>query len=247
MELGLTEKRALVTGGASGIGCAIAAALEREGAVVAIVDRNAPRKQAGSVFVQVELGEEAAAVRAVHEASTSLGGVDLLVNAAAVAWHEPVMQLTPAAWSATFAANLDACVWTCREAARSMVASGGGSILIVGSTSVYTPAVAESAYRCSKAALRAWMEVLALELSPFHVRVNMLTPGAFGTPLTAGMGTEQRARLIEEIPLRREGQPGEICATALLLLSDRLSPYTTGAEFVVDGGLRLRPLVSVAH
>jgi 3alpha(or 20beta)-hydroxysteroid dehydrogenase len=107
---------------------------------------------------------------------------------------------------------------------------------------VYTPARGESAYRASKAALKAFVEVLALELAPHGVRVNVLTPGAFATPLTAGMSDEQRRRLLGEIPLRREGEPPELCATALLLLSDQLSPYTTGAEFVVDGGLRLRPM-----
>src|SRR5437763_10603523 len=134
------------------------------------------------------------------------------------------------------------CVWTCREAARRMVAAGAGSILVVGSTSLYTPAAREAAYRASKAALKAYAEVLALELALHGVRVNVLTPRAFRTPLTAHMSAEQRAELVREIPLRREGITDELCATALLLLSDRLSPYTTGAEFVVDGGLRLRPL-----
>jgi NAD(P)-dependent dehydrogenase (short-subunit alcohol dehydrogenase family) len=123
-----------------------------------------------------------------------------------------------------------------------MIDQGGGSILVIGSTSLYTPAAEEAAYRASKAALKAYAEVLALELAPFAIRVNILTPGAFRTPLTEGMTVQRRAALLREIPLRREGATDELCATALLLLSDRLSPYTTGAEFIVDGGLRLRPL-----
>ena len=123
-----------------------------------------------------------------------------------------------------------------------MTVAGAGSILVVGSTSLYTPAAGEAAYRASKAALKAYAEVLALELARHGVRVNVLTPGAFRTPLTAHMTAEQRAKLVSEIPLEREGVTDELCATALLLLSDRLSPYTTGAEFVVDGGLRLRAL-----
>jgi 3-oxoacyl-[acyl-carrier protein] reductase len=115
-------------------------------------------------------------------------------------------------------------------------------MLVVGSTSLYTPAASEAAYRASKAALKAYAEVLALELALHGVRVNVLTPGAFRTPLTAHMSAERRAELVSEIPLRREGITDELCATALLLLSDKLSPYTTGAEFVVDGGLRLRAL-----
>ena len=123
-----------------------------------------------------------------------------------------------------------------------MVAGGKGSILIVGSTSVYTPAPGESVYRASKAGLKAFAEVLAIELAPHGIRVNILTPGAVRTPLTAGMTDAQRTRLTAEIPLAREADPGELAATALFLLSDRLSPYTTGAEIVVDGGLRLRSL-----
>jgi NAD(P)-dependent dehydrogenase (short-subunit alcohol dehydrogenase family) len=232
IDTGLAGKRAIVAGGASGIGRAIARALEGEGAAVAVVDR------ASAADVTVELGDERASVRAVGEACALLGGLDLLVYSAAVARHEPVARLSPGAWQATLDSNLAGCAWTCREAAGRMT---GGAILVVGSTSLYTPARDEAAYRASKAGLKAFAEVLALELAP-AVRVNVLTPGAFRTPLTQGMSPERRERLLAQIPLGREGEPDELAATALLLLSDRLSPYTTGAEFVVDGGLRLRPM-----
>jgi NAD(P)-dependent dehydrogenase (short-subunit alcohol dehydrogenase family) len=115
-------------------------------------------------------------------------------------------------------------------------------MLVIGSTALSTPAAGEAAYRVSKAGVKAFAEVLALELAPHRVRVNVLTPGAVSTPLTAGMSAARRAALVEEIPLGREASAEELCAAALLLLSDRLSPYTTGAELVVDGGLRLRAL-----
>jgi len=237
IETGLGGARALVAGGASGIGLAIALALRDEGASVAVVDRTPADELPG---LAIELGDEEASVRAVAETVELLGGLDLLVYSAAVARHEPVARLTQDAWRATFASNVEGCAWTCREAARHM--TRGGAILVIGSTSVYTPAPREAAYRASKAALKAFTEVLALELAPAGIRVNLLTPGAFATPLTAGMEAERREALLREIPLGREGAPPELAATALLLLSDRLSPYTTGAELVVDGGLRLRPL-----
>ena len=236
----LADARALVTGGASGIGRAIALALEAEGAAVAVVDRN--ESDVGRLRIRETLGDERASERVVARVEAELGGIDVLVSCAAVALHEPVTELSSAAWGATLASNLTACVWTCRAAARRMVAAGRGSILVVGSTSLYTPAPGESAYRASKAGLKAFAEVLAIELAPHGIRVNVLTPGAVRTPLTAGMGDEQRSRLVAEIPLRREAMPDELVGTALLLLSDRLSPYTTGAEFVVDGGISLRPL-----
>jgi 3-oxoacyl-[acyl-carrier protein] reductase len=240
METGLSGKRALVAGGASGIGRAIAVALEQEGAEVAVVDRS--EADVGAVRVRTELGEPGASELAVARATAALGGLDLVVYTAAVARHEPVLQLSAAAWDETMASNLGGCAWTCREAGRVLTANGGGAILVVGSTSVYTPAAGESAYRASKAALKAFVEVLALELAPSSVRVNLLTPGAVDTPLTAGMTPSKRETLLREIPLGRQGLPRELAATALLLLSDALSPYTTGSEFVVDGGIRLRPM-----
>jgi NAD(P)-dependent dehydrogenase (short-subunit alcohol dehydrogenase family) len=242
MDAGLTGKRALIAGGASGIGRAIAFALEEEGVIVAAVDRTPLEDGSGVLGLAIELGDERASVRAVREAVDLLGGLDLLVYSAAEAHHEPTTRLTVDAWRATLDSNLSACVWTCREAARWMIEQGGGSILVIGSTSLSTPSATEAAYRASKAALRAYSQVLALELAPFALRVNLLTPGAFQTPLTRGMRPERRRMLLQEIPLEREGLPDELCATALLLLSDRLSPYTTGAEFVVDGGLSLRPM-----
>ena len=123
-----------------------------------------------------------------------------------------------------------------------MIARGGGSILIIGSTAQYNQAYGEAAYHISKTGLRVFKNTLALELAPHGVRVNLLVPGHFLTPLTANVPDDKAAILRAQIPLRRFGQPRELAATALLLLSDRLSPYTTGAEFVVDGGLSLRPL-----
>jgi NAD(P)-dependent dehydrogenase (short-subunit alcohol dehydrogenase family) len=239
MDVGLGGARAVVAGGASGIGRAIALGLETEGARVAVVDRN--ESDVGTLRLRGDLSDPEAAVSALDEVAATWGGVDLLVHTPAIALHEPATRITPDAWTATLATNLGACTWMCREAARHMLA-GGGSILAIGSTAVSTPAVQESVYRASKAALKTFVEVLAIELAPFAIRVNLLTPGAFATGLTAGMTATRRAALVREIPMRREAQPHELVATALLLLSDALSPYTTGAEFVVDGGIRLRPM-----
>jgi NAD(P)-dependent dehydrogenase (short-subunit alcohol dehydrogenase family) len=239
IETGLAGKRALVAGGASGIGRAIAVALEAEGVAVAVCDRNEP--DVGSVRLRETLGEPEASARAVERAAAGLGGLDLVVYTAAVARHEPVLELSAAAWQGTIASNVAGCAWTCREAGRLLVAGGGGAILVVGSTTVYTPARGESVYRASKAALKAFVEVAALELAP-SVRVNLLTPGFVDTPLTAGLSARERETLLGEIPLGRQTVPEELTATALLLLSDALSPSTTGAEFVVDGGIRLRPM-----
>jgi 3-oxoacyl-[acyl-carrier protein] reductase len=232
METGLAGKRAIVAGGASGIGRSIVAALETEGAAVAVIDMSPG--DAGVAHVQVRLGEPETSERAVTQAAEALGGLDLFVYTAAVARHERALRISEPAWRETIESNVAGCVWTCRAAGNLLAAAGGGSILVIGSTTLYTPAAGEAVYRASKAALKAF--------APSSVRANLLTPGAVETPLTSGMSADRRELLVREIPLGRQAVPAELDATALLLLSDRLSPYTTGAEFVVDGGIRLRPM-----
>ena len=118
-----------------------------------------------------------------------------------------------------------------------------GSILIVGSTVVCAPSYAGAAYRASKTALRSYTETLAIELAPFGIRVNMLTPGPFPTRLTEDLPEEQRRAAVREVPLgEREGDLSEVRAPAVFLLSDKLASYITGTEVFVDGGLHLRPL-----
>lgn len=250
MDTGLTGNRTLITGGARGIGFAIAAALAREGARLAIADLDPDpealevlgRLSPGVVSIRADVGREADAIRMVEEAESSLGGIDLFVSNAGAAWHEPVTQISGESFYQTMNTNLAGCVWGARETARRMTSQRQGAMLIVGSTVRFCPAYAEGAYRAAKTGLKAYMETLALELAPFHIRVNMLTPGHFPTRLTAGLPEEKAQRLRREIPLRRFGSTDELGPAALFLLSNRLSSYITGAEIVVDGGLALRAL-----
>jgi 2-deoxy-D-gluconate 3-dehydrogenase len=250
MDTGLKDKVALITGGSSGIGQGIALALAKEGVHVAVASRNPDPEAIQEIEAQgvrtlrltVDVGKEDEVVRMVQETIAGLGGLDLYINNAAAHWDESATKLTTEGWLNSIHTNLSACVWACREAARHFVAQGHGSILITGSTASYNPLYKETSYRVSKGGLKMYMEVLAIELAPFGVRVNMITPGYFRTRLTEFFGGEQEKRMLEEIPLRRPAQPQEIGASAVLLLSDKLSSYTTGSELVVDGGAKLRPL-----
>lgn len=251
MESGLAGKRALVTGGASGIGRAIALALAAEGAAVAVADRqpasavvDAIRAAGGTSHGLVaDVSREVAVIAMVAAAVERLGGLDLYVNDAAGAWHEPVTAVTRAALERTLATNLAASVFAIREVARHLIAAGhGGAILAVSSTATVSAQPRETTYRASKAALKAHVEVAAVELAPFAIRVNLLTPGATDTPFVRDASPAQRQRALREVPLRREARPEEMAPAALFLLSDRLASYVTGSELVVDGGLRLRPI-----
>jgi NAD(P)-dependent dehydrogenase (short-subunit alcohol dehydrogenase family) len=250
LETDLQGRRAIVTGGQRGIGFAIAKAFAAEGVNIAVLDidpdpsAEETLKGMGNTVVSVtgDVSKEGDAVGMIREATDRLGGVDIFVNNAAIADHEAVTRITREAFYRTIDTNLAACVWTSREVAKSMIGQRSGSILITGSTVRICPAYRESAYRISKMGLKMYMETLAIELAPYNVRVNMITPGHFITRLTKGLPAKHEQILKSQIPLRRFGDPAELGALAVLLSSPRLSSYITGADFVVDGGLSMRPL-----
>jgi NAD(P)-dependent dehydrogenase (short-subunit alcohol dehydrogenase family) len=255
MEAQLRGKTALVTGGTSGIGFHIALALAGEGVDVAIAARRADdqavkalqARGARVVSIQADVGDEAGVVAMVRQAIQEFGHLDLYVNNAAVAQHQPLTKISSAAWQTTLNTNLAGCLWACREVAKQMIPRQAGSILIVGSTSMYTPGPTETVYRITKMGLKALSQSLAVELAPYRIRVNLLVPGHYRTRLTAGIPPALEERLTREIPLRRFGHLDECGNAAVMLLSDALSGYTTGAELVVDGGLHLRPLTFLSE
>ncbi len=254
MDSGLSGKNALISGGGTGIGRAIATALANEGVNIAIGSNQAEddvlseieARGVRALHVPADVSVEGDVTNMVDAAIMQLGSIDLYVNNAAITMHQPITRISSAAWLKTINTNLSACVWACREICRHMILRGGGSILIIGSTAQFSQAYGEAAYHISKTGLRIFKNTLAIEMAPHGIRVNLLVPGHFVTPLTEGISSKQAEIVLGQIPLRRFGRTRELAATALLLLSDRLSPYTTGAEFVVDGGLHLRPLPMVS-
>jgi 2,3-dihydro-2,3-dihydroxybenzoate dehydrogenase len=251
LETGLAGLGALVTGGASGIGQSIAVALASEGAKVRVADiRPADETlemawaSGGSASAAVvDVRSEASLESTISEAIADLDGIDLFVNVAAVYAAQSITRLEDEVWSDLLRTNVTACALACKTVAKHMIVKGGGSILVVGSTVVCAPSYAGAAYRASKTALRSYTETLAIELAPFGIRVNMLTPGPFPTALVKDLPAEQRSAAAQEVPLgQREGDLPEVRAAALFLLSDRLASYITGNELFVDGGLHLRPL-----
>jgi len=250
MDTGLRGRTALVTGGGSGIGKGIALVLADEGADLAIASRNPDQAAIEEIRakgvrchrIAADVSTEAEVVRMVAEAVAGLGHLDFYVNNAAWAWHQPVTKIDPESWYKTLDTNLSSAVWACREVARHMIPRRAGSIVIIGSTVRFFPAFGETAYRVSKMGLKMLTENLAVELAPYGIRVNMVTPGHFRTRLTAGIPEAVEDRLRELVPARRFGDPLEIGHAVLFLLSHRLSGYTTGADLVVDGGLSLHPL-----
>jgi NAD(P)-dependent dehydrogenase (short-subunit alcohol dehydrogenase family) len=251
MDPELKGHTALITGGSSGIGFGIARSLAQEGVNLAIASRN-PDANAleelrnwGVEVLRIEanVSQEAQVKRMVAETISHYGHLDHYVNNAAWEWHEPVTHLTTNAWMNTIHTNLSACVWACREVSRHMIQREKGSILIVGSTASMTPLYKEASYRVSKTGLITYAEVLAIELAPYRIRVNMLIPGPFITRITETFFAGEKSEVLRNtVPMKRIGQPAECGPAAVLLLSDKLSSYTTGGMLVIDGGLRLHPI-----
>ena len=250
METKLSGKKALVTGGFSGIGLSIATALAGEGADVAVASRHpdpgvvADLESYGvrAVGIAADVSQQASVRKMVEESVDALGGLDLYVNNAARAIHQSVTEIDADTCQTIVDTNLMGCLWGCQAAAKQMISRGGGAILIVGSTSMYTPGPTETIYRMSKSALKPLTVSLAIELAPHNIRANLLIPGYYQTRLTAGISPDIEKALLEEIPLRRAGETRECANAAVFLLSDSLSSYTTGAELLVDGGISMRPL-----
>ncbi|MCC6492785.1 MAG: SDR family oxidoreductase [Pirellulales bacterium] len=251
MDSGLRGKSALITGGSSGIGRGIAEVLAAEGVNLALASRGVDhavvedlKALGGDVHsIQADVSREDDVKRMVAEAAERLNGLDYFVNNAARAHHQPLTQIDAETFRSVIDTNLAACVWGCREAARHLISQKKpGAIVVVGSTSMYTPGPAEAVYRISKVGLKSLVETMAVELAPHGIRVNLLVPGHYRTRLTAGIPADIEAKLRQEIPLRRFGQPLDCGHAAAFLLSPILARYVTGAELVVDGGLSLRPI-----
>ncbi len=239
-------KTALVTGGSRGIGRAIAAALAREGAAVAVgylrhaaeADAVAEAlrrsgRRALAVRADVSRPEEAAAL--VAAVLDRWGRLDVLVNNAGITIRAPLDQVTPADWDAVLATNLTG-AFLCSQAAAPALRESEGAIVNVASIRGLVGGSAP-AYAASKGGLIALTKTLARALAP-RVRVNAVAPGYTETALHAGLSVEERERIVRRIPVGRFAEPEEVARAVLFLASPRAS-YITGQTLVVDGGLTM--------
>jgi len=236
----LVGKRALVTGGTSGIGRAAAELLAREGAHVLISGRSEER--GAEVVAAIEAaGGEAEFVRAdlaspddVRALAARASEVDILVNNAGVFPAGPTHELPESAFDETFAVNVKAPFYLTAAIAPQMAARGGGAIVNVTTMVAEFGMAGLSAYGASKAAAALLTKAWAAEYGPQGVRVNAVSPGPTSTPGTDAMG-EGFAAIVSTIPLGRAAGPEEIAETILFLASERAS-YINGAVVPVDGG-----------
>lgn len=243
MQIDLAGKNALVTGSTRGIGRAIAEALARSGARVAVVGRDLEKaKEAASAVgngaqgFACDVSDTAAVARLVADVEAAFGSIDILVNNAGITRDNLVMRLKDDDWDAVVNANLRGAFAAIRAVSRGMMKRRSGRIINISSIIGIIGNKGQANYAASKAGLIALTKSVAKELGSRNILVNAVAPGFIETEMTAAMTPEAREALGRQIALERLGTPQDIAATVAFLASD-LSSYITGQVLVVDGGM----------
>jgi NAD(P)-dependent dehydrogenase (short-subunit alcohol dehydrogenase family) len=250
MEIRLEGKRALVTGGNSGIGEAIVLALAEAGAHVAInfvsdpdvaqaLVRSIQDQHGTAMAINGDVSDPADVALLFKTIVESWGGIDILINNAgidggrALCWETDID-----AWRKVIDVNLLGSFYCAREALQRMVPQQSGVILNISSVHEEIAWSGYSSYAASKAAVSMLTKTLAQEAAPHGVRVLSLAPGAIRTPINRSVWSDRQSLqdLLEKIPLNRIGEPQEIAHMAVVLVSD-IASYITGRTVFVDGGM----------
>jgi NAD(P)-dependent dehydrogenase (short-subunit alcohol dehydrogenase family) len=241
---------AIVTGSDSGIGRATAVRLAEDGCDVGITwhtDEDGARGTAQEVEAhgrraeirQLDVSSAADAVRVVRELTEALGGLDVFVNNAGTGHQTPVLEVDEQTFRHVVDTDLTGAFFAAQQAAKTMVAQGrGGRIVNVTSVHEHVPLRGSVAYVAAKHGLGGVTKVMALELAEHGITVNSVAPGEIATPMTAQEDTDPRGEDRPGIPAGRPGDAREIAAAIAHLCAPDAS-YTTGASFVVDGGMLL--------
>jgi 3-oxoacyl-[acyl-carrier protein] reductase len=253
MDLALSGKVALVTGGSRGLGEAVCRGLAAEGARVIV---NYHREQAraetlaatlrdagpgAAQAVQGDVSCGADVVRLFDAGEAVWGSIDILINSAGIWPQAMVKDLTEEAWDRTLAVNLKGVFLTCREAVRRWLATGrGGRIVNVTSPAAFRGAATGHAdYAASKGGVVSFTQSLAREVAGQGIYVNAVAPGMMQTDMAREALERNLEDYLNRIPLGRIGEPEEVAAMIVFLASDHAS-YTTGATFDVSGGMLMR-------
>lgn len=247
VQFSFSSQVALVTGGATGLGLAIAGAFGRAGATIALNDRTLERAEAVCNALRAQgiacrpydadVRNGAAVGAMVAAIERDLGRLDMAIANAGIYPNTPFLDLEEDEWRRVIDTNLTGTFLTCQAAARAMVRGGrGGRIITLSSGAANSAIWGWSHYCASKAGVVLLTKGMALELAPLSIRVNTILPGYIDVPEGgAHLAGEYKDRARSTIPLGRPGTPDDI-ANAALLLASPLSDYLTGTTLVVDGG-----------
>lgn len=252
---------ALVTGGSSGIGKAIAIALAEAGAKVGVNYRSSQedaeqivsdiREKGGeAVALQANVAKEEQVLHMFSELFETYGTIDILVNNAGIQKDDDFIDMSLDAWQLVIDVNLTGQFLCAREAAKEFIRRGvveerscaAGKIICISSVHETIPWAGHANYAASKGGVKLLMQTMAQELAPHKIRVNSIAPGAIKTPINrqAWETEEAKSELLELIPYQRIGKPEDVAKAAVWLASDN-SDYLVGETLFIDGGMMLYP------
>lgn len=247
----LAGKRALVTGGTSGLGQEIAKVFVSQGASVAIFGRNPKRAEETLQHLETRLcfpdqqkvwaeTLDVAKTREVDESLLRLldlwGGIDIVVNSAGITRDSLFIKMTEEKWDEVIETNLKSVYNVCRGVSRPMIKNRSGKIINIASIVGLTGNAGQVNYAASKMGIIGLTKSLAKELAPRGICVNCIAPGFFITPMTDQLSETQKEAILQKIPMKRFGRSFELAQVALFLASS-WSDYVTGQTLTVDGGM----------
>ena len=247
MTLDLSGKTVLVTGGTRGIGRAIVDAASQAGANVAFTYRSSSETADAlaaeigpdrALAIQADAASADDAASSVEAVLEKWGAIDGLVVNAGITRDGLMIRMDAEAWQQVIDTNLTGAFHVCKAAYRPMMKQRAGSIVTISSVVGVTGNAGQANYAASKAGLIGFTKSLARELGGRGVRANVVAPGYIETDMTADLGDAVTESMAGQIPLKRLGQPGDIAAAVLFLLSDAAA-YVTGHVLHVDGGMAM--------
>jgi D-threitol dehydrogenase (NAD+) len=240
LSFSLDGKVAVITGGASGIGAAIASAYAAKGAKVVILDLTVPSEPGHVAAFACDVTDQASVVAAVDQVMQLHGRIDVLVNSAGVVQLAPAEKLSLSAWNTTLAVNLTGAFLLCQTVGRIMLEQRHGKVINLASQAASVALLEHAAYCASKFGLVGLTKVLASEWAGRGVTANTISPTVVLTDLGRKAWEGPKGdRLKEEIPTGRFAYPEEIAAAAVFLASDA-ADMINGADLLVDGGYTIR-------
>lgn len=248
LDFALDGRLAMVTGGASGIGLAIAVGIAEQGGSVGLLDRPgadfdaaiAQVKAAGGQVLALEgdVTDKASIDTAVARLESEFGPLTFAVNAAGIANAAPAEEMTLEQWSTLYDIDVTGVFLSCQAEAQAMLANGGGAIVNIASMSgsIVNRGLQQAHYNSAKAAVVHLSRSLAVEWAERGIRVNALSPGYTATPMNTRPEMVDRMKAFaEQVPMQRVAEPREMAGPAVFLLSDAAS-YVTGIDLLADGG-----------
>jgi NAD(P)-dependent dehydrogenase (short-subunit alcohol dehydrogenase family) len=240
----LSGRIALVTGGGTGIGLGIASALAEAGATLVLAGRRLEVTQAAAAelpaaeAMALDVTDRGATGSVIAAVQQRHGRIDILVTSAGTNRRLPTLDYDEASWDAVIDTNLKGAFFCAQAAARAMKPNGWGRIIHVGSVAATLASSFQSGYCASKAGLVQLNKVMAIELAPFGITSNVISPGPFRTPLSERLFSDPHwvATVLKRVPMGRGGEMSDLAAIAVFLASDGAG-FVTGQNINVDGGL----------